>query len=94
MNADDLKARISNLNIWKKNGERAPHKPLLILYALGQFYNGKKLSILRGDTHRVDAASEGVGPGSEIIPPGGAVRPSAAGWNLGDRSGGRYAVAE
>lgn len=36
MNADDLKNKIIHLTLWKKNGQRAPHKPLLILYALGQ----------------------------------------------------------
>lgn len=36
MTPDELKARAANLSIWKKNGQRAPHKPLLILYALGQ----------------------------------------------------------
>lgn len=36
MNAEELKNRISKLSIWKKGGVRAPHKPLLILYALGR----------------------------------------------------------
>lgn len=29
--------RIVNLRQWARSGERAPHKPLLMLYALGQF---------------------------------------------------------
>jgi putative restriction endonuclease len=35
---EDVLARIRTINPWKnsKTGERAPHKPLLILYALGQ----------------------------------------------------------
>ncbi|MCI3921065.1 HNH endonuclease [Paenibacillus sp. TRM 82003] len=45
MNSVELKDRISNLSIWKKNGQRAPHKPLLILYALGQLTNNKKFSL-------------------------------------------------
>lgn len=36
MNSEQLKEKISNLTIWKKGDQRAPHKPLLILYALGQ----------------------------------------------------------
>ncbi|TRZ40098.1 restriction endonuclease [Niallia circulans] len=36
MNADELKTKIQKLSIWKKGDQRAPHKPLLILYALGQ----------------------------------------------------------
>jgi putative restriction endonuclease len=37
MNSFELKDRINNLSIWKKGDQRAPHKPLLILFALGQF---------------------------------------------------------
>lgn len=36
MNAEELKTKIQKLSIWKKRDQRAPHKPLLILYALGQ----------------------------------------------------------
>lgn len=36
MNESDLRRGISNLSIWKKNGQRAPHKPLLLLFALAQ----------------------------------------------------------
>ncbi len=36
MEATELKEKISNLSIWKKNGQRAPHKPLLILLGLAQ----------------------------------------------------------
>ncbi|MWC27613.1 phosphorothioated DNA-binding restriction endonuclease [Paenibacillus sp. MMS18-CY102] len=36
-----LKNKLSNLSIWKKNGQRAPHKPLLILLALAQLQQHK-----------------------------------------------------
>jgi len=36
MNRDILLNNIKNMNIWKKHDQRAPHKPLLILYALAQ----------------------------------------------------------
>ncbi|MFC3016575.1 phosphorothioated DNA-binding restriction endonuclease [Virgibacillus litoralis] len=36
MDALELKERIDNITIWKKGDQRAPHKPLLILFALGQ----------------------------------------------------------
>lgn len=36
MNRNELKERIEKLSIWKKGEQRAPHKPLLILYALGR----------------------------------------------------------
>jgi putative restriction endonuclease len=35
--ASELKDKISNLSIWKKNGQRAPHKPLLLLLSLAHF---------------------------------------------------------
>ncbi|WP_186579751.1 phosphorothioated DNA-binding restriction endonuclease [Aquibacillus kalidii] len=36
MDTKELKNRVENLTIWKKGDQRAPHKPLLILFALGQ----------------------------------------------------------
>ncbi|MFP4350262.1 MAG: restriction endonuclease, partial [Desulfococcaceae bacterium] len=36
MNPAILKQKFSNLTLWKRGGERAPHKPLLALYALGR----------------------------------------------------------
>lgn len=38
MNLNELKYTISNLTIWKKRNQRAPHKPLL--YAFGQLQKG------------------------------------------------------
>ncbi len=36
MDPNQLKQQIANLSIWKKGQQRAPHKPLLLLYALGR----------------------------------------------------------
>ena len=36
MNADDLRARFAGLSVWKSRGRRAPHKPLLALWAIGR----------------------------------------------------------
>lgn len=36
MTPDDLRRVFSELKTWKRRGERAPHKPLLLLYALGR----------------------------------------------------------
>ncbi|GAA0343232.1 HNH endonuclease [Bacillus carboniphilus] len=41
MKPTELKDKINNLSVWKKGGQRAPHKPLLILYALSHFQAGK-----------------------------------------------------
>lgn len=34
--------RIEKINVWKKGDQRAPHKPLLVLYALGLWQRGRK----------------------------------------------------
>jgi putative restriction endonuclease len=41
MNADSFLTRFEELNIWRQGDQRAPHKPLLILYALGRWQEGK-----------------------------------------------------
>lgn len=40
MNAD-LLSRIENLSIWTRGDQRAPHKPLLLLWALGRIQQGQ-----------------------------------------------------
>ncbi len=42
MKREELINAINNINIWKKHDQRAPHKPLLILYALAQLQHGQK----------------------------------------------------
>ena len=37
---DALIQRFRGLNVWRRGDERAPHKPLLVLYALGQLQAG------------------------------------------------------
>ena len=41
MNADDLRKQIEDLKLWKQKGVRAPHKPLLVLWALSQCISGE-----------------------------------------------------
>lgn len=41
MDASELKKKISRLGVWKKNGQRAPHKPLLLLMALAELQRKK-----------------------------------------------------
>ena len=36
MNQDAIRHLFAEINIWRRGDERAPHKPLLILYALGR----------------------------------------------------------
>lgn len=43
--AEDIRSvleRIDGMNIWKRRGQLAPHKPLLVLYALGQLARGNE----------------------------------------------------
>ena len=42
MNNDAILARFDDLGIWKQGDQRAPHKPLLVLYALGRWQAGQR----------------------------------------------------
>jgi putative restriction endonuclease len=42
MTRDDLFSRFESLTTWSSGGQRAPHKPLLILYALGEWARGQQ----------------------------------------------------
>src|SRR4051812_8367110 len=39
---DSILKRFDELGIWKQGDQRAPHKPLLVLYALGQWQAGQE----------------------------------------------------
>ena len=38
---EDIIRKFKSLRIWKSSGERAPHKPLLVLYAIGRLLHGE-----------------------------------------------------
>src|SRR4051795_1097161 len=40
MNSDAILGRFDDLAVWKQGDQRAPHKPLLVLYALGRWQRG------------------------------------------------------
>ena len=40
MSNEDILRLFDEMNVWKCHGERAPHKPLLVLYALGRWQRG------------------------------------------------------
>ena len=48
----DLKNRFKKITIWKKGGQRAPHKPLLALYALGRCIRGEERLVSYADVDR------------------------------------------
>ncbi len=41
MTPEDILKRFRSLNVWRRQGERAPHKPLLVLLALGELLRGR-----------------------------------------------------
>lgn len=42
MDRSQLIQKIQGINVWKRGGQRAPHKPLLLLYALGACSRGEE----------------------------------------------------
>jgi putative restriction endonuclease len=40
MSGDTILTQFDALNTWKQGDQRAPHKPLLVLYALGPWQQG------------------------------------------------------
>jgi len=40
LNPEQIKKLFSQINVWKRGSERAPHKPLLLLYALAKCSRG------------------------------------------------------
>lgn len=49
MDEVDLRRRFSTINVWKRGSQRAPHKPLLLLYALGRCARGEPRQIAYSD---------------------------------------------
>ncbi len=41
MNKESIIEQFRNITVWKSGGERAPHKPLLVLYAFGKLLQNK-----------------------------------------------------
>ena len=49
MHPDDLRRRFANIAVWKRGSERAPHNPLLLLYALAKCSRGEASQIPYAD---------------------------------------------
>ncbi len=47
-----IQARFATLNTWRRAGVRAPHKPLLLLFALGRILRGEPRLVRFGDVER------------------------------------------
>lgn len=46
MDSQEIRRRIEEITVWKRGGERAPHKPLLLLYALARCSRGEPRLVL------------------------------------------------
>ena len=59
----DWVLRVTSLNQWRRGGERAPHKPLLLLYSLGRLQRTGSSVMAFADVERdLDALLEEFGP--------------------------------
>ena len=85
MDDRSLLALFGKLHVWRSHGHRAPHKPLLVLWAIGR--------CLRGEP-RMAAYSELAEPLGDLLrefgPPRKTVHPSFPFWRL--RADGVWAV--
>ena len=52
MDRTEIKSRIKSLNVWRRGDQRAPHKPLLLLYAMGRCLRGGERLIPYADVDR------------------------------------------
>lgn len=50
MTPEELKQQIRQIVVWKRGEQRAPHKPLLLLYALGRLVNTEHVEVRKGHT--------------------------------------------
>ena len=49
MTREEIIKKFQNLNLWKSKGQRAVHKPLLVLYAIGKLLRGENRLISYAD---------------------------------------------
>jgi putative restriction endonuclease len=63
MDNEQLRQCVQDLNIWKRGGQRAPHKPLLLLLALSRLIQGKpRLAAFPEIDHTLGELLERYGP--------------------------------
>jgi putative restriction endonuclease len=76
MGTDTILSRFDSLNVWKRKGQRAPHKPLLVLYALGRWSRGNAETPFR------EAADDVTTLLKEFGPQGRSYHPEYPFWRL------------
>ena len=52
MSSDAILQQFDGLNVWSRGDQRAPHKPLLVLYALGRWARGERGDVPFADVNR------------------------------------------
>ena len=45
MTPDEIRGRFNTITVWQRGGERAPHKPLLAIYAIARLLRGERRMI-------------------------------------------------
>lgn len=73
---DDVLRRFDGLSVWRQGDQRAPHKPLLVLYALGRWQQG------RADVGYREVESDLTGLLREFGPPRKSDHPEQPFWRL------------
>ncbi len=78
MDQGEFLRRLDALNVWRRRGQRAPHKPLLLLLALGRLQRGKeRLALYESDIRdRLRGLLRGFGPARKTY------RPEYPFWHL------------
>lgn len=77
MTRDEVLHQFDRLNVWSRGGQRAPHKPLLALLALGRWQRGETADVAFGQV---------AGPLTELLkefgPPRQSYHPEYPFWRL------------
>jgi putative restriction endonuclease len=77
VNREAILSAFGTLNVWSRGGQRAPHKPLLVLYALGRWSRGE-----RDDLTFREAAPDLTALLKEFGPPRQSYHPEYPFWRL------------
>jgi putative restriction endonuclease len=77
MDQEAILGRFDRLNVWSRGGQRAPHKPLLTLYALGRWARGE-----RDDVAFVEVDRDLTALLKEFGPPRQSYHPEYPFWRL------------
>ena len=70
MNREEFLTSLEGLNVWKRGGERAPHKPLLLLLALGRLSQNENRLVRHEEVEtRLRRLLESFGPPRKVTHP-------------------------